>query len=80
METMTSLLGNFRFLALFLSVISCGVPTSANCPELCDCDDVNLVVTCIKADLEALPNTLNPTLKTLALKYNEFPTIHFSLS
>ena len=54
-------------------------PAFAICPELCTCDDVNLVVTCIKAGLEVIPNTLNPRLRTLVYKYNDLPTVHFSL-
>ena len=49
------------------------------CPEKCTCDDVNLVVTCIKAGLEVMPNTLNPRLKKIVYKYNNFPTVDVSL-
>ena len=49
------------------------------CPEKCTCDDVNLIVTCIKAGLEVMPNTLNPRLRTITYKYNNFPTVDVSL-
>lgn len=49
------------------------------CPEKCTCDDVNLIVTCIKAGLEVMPNTLNPRLRTIIYKYNNFPTVDVSL-
>lgn len=51
----------------------------AMCPEKCTCDDVNLIVTCIKAGLEVMPNTLNPRLRTITYKYNNFPTVDVSL-
>jgi len=56
-------------------------PLAANamCPERCTCDDVNLIVTCIKAGLEVMPNTLNPRLNTIIYKYNNFPTVDVSL-
>ena len=53
--------------------------TWAMCPEKCTCDDVNLIVTCIKAGLEVMPNTLNPRLRTIVYKYNNFPTVDVSL-
>ncbi len=55
-------------------------PGLAICPQLCKCDDVNLVVTCVRAELEVMPNTLNPRLRTLVFKYNRLPVVHFSLS
>eukprot|EP00096_Caligus_rogercresseyi_P008853 TRINITY_DN2874_c0_g1_i1.p1 TRINITY_DN2874_c0_g1~~TRINITY_DN2874_c0_g1_i1.p1 ORF type:complete len:586 (+),score=164.90 TRINITY_DN2874_c0_g1_i1:244-2001(+) len=50
------------------------------CPEKCNCDDEKLVVTCIRADLEYMPNTLNPGLRTIVYKYNRFPTVDVSLN
>ena len=52
----------------------------AICPDLCTCDDVNLIVTCIKAGLDVMPNTLNPGLETIVYKYNDFATIYSSLT
>lgn len=56
-----------------------GQPVLGMCPERCTCDDVNLIVTCIKAGLEVMPNTLNPRLNTIIYKYNNFPTVDVSL-
>ena len=70
--TMVSIL----LLLLASSLISNSV---AMCPEKCTCDDVNLIVTCIKAGLEVMPNTLNPRLRTIVYKYNNFPTVDVSL-
>ena len=52
---------------------------SAMCPERCKCDDVKFTAVCIKAGLEVMPNTLNPRLKTIIYKYNNFPTVDVSL-
>lgn len=52
---------------------------SAMCPHRCECDDTNLIVTCIKAGLEVMPNTLNPRLKTLVYRLNSFPSVDVSL-
>ena len=49
------------------------------CPDNCTCDDVNLIVTCIRAGLEVMPNTLNPRLQTIVYKFNNFPMIDVSL-
>ena len=57
----------------------CNFFLQAMCPEKCTCDDVNLIVTCIKAGLEVMPNTLNPRLRTITYKYNNFPTVDVSL-
>lgn len=51
----------------------------AFCPSLCHCDDEKLVVTCIKAGLDVMSNTLNPGLKTIVYKYNDFPTVDVSV-
>ena len=52
---------------------------SAMCPHRCECDDTNLIVTCIKAGLEVMPNTLNPRLKTIVYRHNSFPSVDVSL-
>ena len=58
-------------LVFLLAIILAGSPyANAMCPERCTCDDVNLIVTCIKAGLEVMPNTLNPRLNTIIYKYN----------
>ena len=64
---------------LLLAILSLSNGVLAMCPEKCTCDDVNLVVTCIKAGLEVMPNTLNPRLRTIVYKYNNFPTVDVSL-
>jgi hypothetical protein len=51
----------------------------AMCPDLCTCNDETLIVTCIKAGLEVMPNTLNPRLQSIVYKYNEFHTVDVSL-
>lgn len=67
-------------LVFLLAIILAGSPyANAMCPERCTCDDVNLIVTCIKAGLEVMPNTLNPRLNTIIYKYNNFPTVDVSL-
>ena len=66
-------------LVIFLLGFSLISQVLAMCPEKCTCDDVNLVVTCIKAGLEVMPNTLNPRLKKIVYKYNNFPTVDVSL-
>ncbi|CAB4063177.1 unnamed protein product [Lepeophtheirus salmonis] len=48
--------------------------------QKCNCDDEKLVVTCIRADLMYMPNTLNPGLRTIVYKYNRFPTVDVSLN
>ena len=65
------------FLAFFVAVIVAGA--QGLCPDNCTCDDVNLIVTCIRAGLEVMPNTLNPRLQTIIYKYNNFPMIDVSL-
>ena len=65
---------------LVVLVLAVGLQmASAMCPDRCKCDDVNLITTCIKAGLEVMPNTLNPRVKTIIYKYNDFPTVDVSL-
>uniref|UniRef100_A0A0K2VAR6 LRRNT domain-containing protein n=1 Tax=Lepeophtheirus salmonis TaxID=72036 RepID=A0A0K2VAR6_LEPSM len=65
----------FVFFSSFINPITC----INFCPEKCNCDDEKLVVTCIRADLMYMPNTLNPGLRTIVYKYNRFPTVDVSL-
>ena len=51
----------------------------AFCPETCHCDDVNLSVRCIKAGLSNMPNSLNPQLKSIVYKYNDFRAVDVSI-
>lgn len=46
------------------------------CPTGCTCDDDTLVVTCIEANLDVIPITLNPAIQRLVLKYNRIKTVH----
>ena len=74
---MSAPLGTFVLLILSLWINICG--TSGLCPHLCTCDDVALVVECIHAGLDVMPNTLHPRLKTIVYKNNEFLTVDVSL-
>jgi hypothetical protein len=65
--------------ALLLSVALFATASQGLCPDSCTCDDVNLVVNCIRAGLEVMPNTLNPRLRTIVYKFNNFPMIDVSL-
>lgn len=47
----------------------------AFCPTGCTCDDDTLVVTCIEANLDVIPITLNPSIQRLVLKYNRIKTV-----
>ena len=49
------------------------------CPEKCECDDTNLIVRCIRAGLEVMPNTLNPRIRTLVYRHNQFPSVDVTL-
>lgn len=65
---------------LVVLTISIGVGRSSGlCPTLCTCDDAALIVECIDAGLDVMPNTLNPRLKTIVYKNNEFLTVDVSL-
>jgi len=50
------------------------------CPTQCVCDDTALQTTCIHTSLQVMPMTLNPSLKVLILKHNNFHTVDASLS
>ena len=60
------------FLMLFGGVVGM-------CPEKCECDDTNLIVRCIRAGLEVMPNTLNPRIRTLVYRHNQFPSVDVTL-
>ena len=49
------------------------------CPGTCECDDLALEVSCVKAGLDVMPNTLNPGLTKIVYKYNDFPTVDVSM-
>merc|ERR1719491_1021203 len=52
--------------------------TLAFCPDGCGCDEEILHVTCLNSQLEVMPMTLNPSIRTLILKYNSFHTVDAS--
>ena len=66
-------------IAFVLSVTLFLAGAQGLCPDQCTCDDVNLIVTCIRAGLEVMPNTLNPRLQTITYKFNNFPMVDVSL-
>lgn len=47
----------------------------AFCPQGCTCDDETLVVSCIEANLDVIPITLNPAIQRLVLKYNRVKSV-----
>lgn len=47
----------------------------AFCPQGCTCDDDTLVVSCIEANLDVIPITLNPAIQRLVLKYNRVKSV-----
>jgi len=50
------------------------------CPNGCGCDDEKLETTCLYTNLEVMPITLNPDVRSLVLKYNKFKTVDASIS
>jgi len=50
------------------------------CPYKCICDDENLETSCIETSLEVMPMTLNPSMKTLILKHNNFHSVDASFN
>lgn len=47
----------------------------AFCPASCTCDEDTLVVSCVEANLDVIPITLNPAIQRLVLKYNRVKTV-----
>ncbi|XP_071453691.1 insulin-like growth factor-binding protein complex acid labile subunit [Hetaerina americana] len=43
----------------------------AFCPSGCTCDDQTLVASCVEANLDVVPITLNPSIRRLVLKHNK---------
>lgn len=52
---------------------------SAVCPNGCSCDDENLHVNCIDANLDIVPITLNPSIQRLILKNNRIRSVDSGL-
>lgn len=67
------------FLVIWASSTALMSSVYGMCPEKCVCDDTNLFVTCNRASLEVMPNTLNPRLKRITYTYNDFPSVDVSL-
>lgn len=68
-----------KMAAMILAFVFLVAGAQGLCPDKCTCDDVNLIVTCIRAGLEVMPNTLNPRLQTIVYKHNNFPMVDVSL-
>ncbi|KAG8266645.1 insulin-like growth factor-binding protein complex acid labile subunit [Homalodisca vitripennis] len=63
----------FRLLLLCMLLSSArGV---AFCPQGCTCDDETLVVSCVDANLDVIPITLNPAIQRLVLKFNRVKSV-----
>lgn len=58
-----------------LMVLCLGEAVLAFCPETCICNDSSLMVRCIGSNLETVPMTLNPEIRSLILKYNNFKEV-----
>merc|ERR1711923_29435 len=69
-----------KTLQFCLLVLSLFQLSSAFCPHECVCDDYSLEASCIKSNLEVMPMTLNPSIKTLILKYNNFHSVDASFN
>lgn len=69
---MQKLLGSPCIIVYFLCL---WIQTSGYCPKQCDCNDQTLVVSCDSANLDIVPITLNPELRTLNLSNNFISSI-----
>ena len=68
-----------KHLLLLFILLFCST-SLASCPLGCGCDDDTLAVSCLYTDLQVMPITLNPGVKQLVLKYNEFTKVDASLA
>lgn len=70
-------------LAPLALLLLCWLPlpllSSGLCPASCTCDDSALFVECVEGGLDVMPNTLNPGLKRIVYKNNEFLAVDVSL-
>ncbi|KAJ8867258.1 hypothetical protein PR048_031057 [Dryococelus australis] len=57
------------------TVLASATRTLAICPTSCKCDDDTLVVTCVQANLDVIPITLNPSIQRLVLRGNRVKTV-----
>ncbi|XP_054281620.1 insulin-like growth factor-binding protein complex acid labile subunit [Macrosteles quadrilineatus] len=58
-----------------VAMLTSSVTSVAFCPQGCTCDDETLVVSCIEANLDVIPITLNPAIQRLVLKYNRVKAV-----
>lgn len=72
-----SLKGLLVLLLVFSWLFLC---TRAVCPSGCACDDENLHVNCVDANLDFVPITLNPSVQKLLLKNNRIRSIETGFS
>uniref|UniRef100_A0A1B6EGN5 LRRCT domain-containing protein n=2 Tax=Clastoptera arizonana TaxID=38151 RepID=A0A1B6EGN5_9HEMI len=69
-----------RMLSVFVIFVLVSTATAhAFCPVGCQCDEENLVVACIEANLDVIPIALNPAIQRLVLKYNRIKTVDAAL-
>ncbi|RZF46064.1 hypothetical protein LSTR_LSTR004777 [Laodelphax striatellus] len=64
--------------AVTMCLLGAALPTAAGntfCPASCNCDDDKLVVSCIEANLNVVPITLNPAIQQLVLQYNKVKSV-----
>ncbi|XP_075211347.1 capricious isoform X1 [Lycorma delicatula] len=67
---------NSRMLrALVICLVVSTARGNAFCPGGCSCDDEILVVSCIEANLDVIPITLNPAIQRLVLQYNRVKSV-----
>lgn len=67
-----------RMFGLVLTCCTLLLPVAravAFCPQGCTCDDETLVVSCIEANLDVIPITLNPAIQRLVLKFNRVKSV-----
>ncbi|XP_020724019.2 insulin-like growth factor-binding protein complex acid labile subunit isoform X2 [Bombus terrestris] len=62
-------------LHLLVLAVTFALGTAAICPNGCICDDDNLVVSCIGANLDVIPIALNPSIQRIVLKENRIKIV-----
>lgn len=68
-------LGVPRFLMGFLLLSMSSMGDMRLCPTNCNCDDDNLIVSCINANLDIIPISLNPLIQKIILKDNRIKAV-----
>jgi len=64
----------------FIGIITFLPYSTSFCPEKCFCDNDVLEASCIDTNLEVMPMTLNPSMKTLILRNNNFHSVDASMN